>query len=45
MSLEQYLAEQGNIINIGLVLLSEDWQVLGMGVFQCPRRNIDENME
>lgn len=30
MSLEQYLGEQGNIINIGLVLLSEDWQVLGM---------------
>lgn len=30
MSLEQYLSDQGNNINIGLVLLSEDWQVLGI---------------
>ncbi|TSK04657.1 MAG: LytTR family transcriptional regulator [Geobacter sp.] len=30
MSLEQYLSEQGNSMEIGLVLLSEDWQVLGM---------------
>ena len=30
MSLEQYLNEQGNSIDIGLVLLSEDWQVLGI---------------
>lgn len=30
MSLEQYLNNQGNNINIGLVLLSEDWRVLGM---------------
>ncbi|MBU5611668.1 LytTR family DNA-binding domain-containing protein [Geomonas azotofigens] len=30
MSLEQYLNEQGNSVEIGLVLLSEEWQVLGM---------------
>lgn len=30
MSLEQYLSEQGNSMEIGLVLLSEDWEVLGM---------------
>lgn len=30
MSLEQYLSDQGNNVNIGLVLLSEDWQVLGL---------------
>ncbi|QXE86366.1 LytTR family transcriptional regulator DNA-binding domain-containing protein [Geomonas nitrogeniifigens] len=30
MSLEQYLGDQGNSIDIGLVLLSQDWQVLGM---------------
>ncbi|MBJ6751862.1 LytTR family DNA-binding domain-containing protein [Geomonas anaerohicana] len=30
MSLEQYLSEQGSRVEIGLVLLSEEWQVLGM---------------
>lgn len=30
MSQEQYLSDQDSSMNIGLVLLSEDWQVLGM---------------
>lgn len=30
MSLEQYLSEPGSSVEIGLVLLSEDWQVLGL---------------
>lgn len=30
MSLEQYLSEQVSSVEIGLVLLSEEWQVLGM---------------
>lgn len=30
MSVDKYLGEQGSNFNIGLVLLSEQWQVLGM---------------